>query len=107
MADRTVLPHHGSGGSRRVTTEPSRVVARADERLPMGDVANLLGGREVLAMAQADVVAARERTRQKRLAWLAVTIGIPALFLWYRILDGRPFNVFALPNVGGDPLLLI
>jgi cell division protease FtsH len=73
----------------------------------MGDVAKLLGGREVLAMAQADVLAVRERNRTRRLIWLAAIVGTPAAFLWYRILAGRPFNIFAVPHIGGDPLLWV
>jgi cell division protease FtsH len=73
----------------------------------MRDVAKLLGGREVLAMAQADVLAVRERNRMRRLMWLSALVGFPAAFLWYRIFSGRPFNIFAVPHIGGDPLLWV
>ncbi len=73
----------------------------------MSDVAKLLGGREVLALSQADVFAVRERSRRRRLIWLGVLIGIPTALLWYRFLSGRPFNVFAVPHLGGDPLIWV
>src|SRR5207247_10595831 len=52
----------------------------------MSDVAELLGGRDVLALGQADVLAVRERNRRRRLLWLGTIGGVPAAFLWYRIL---------------------
>ncbi|MGH2725407.1 MAG: AAA family ATPase, partial [Actinomycetota bacterium] len=73
----------------------------------MSDVAKLLGGREVLALSQADVMAVRERNRRRRLIWLATLMAIPATLLWYRIADGRPFNVFAVPQIPGDPLIWV
>src|ERR1051325_8567991 len=73
----------------------------------MSDVAQLLGGRDVLALAQADVLAVRERNRRKRLLWLGTIVGVPAGLLWYRIIAGRPFNVFAFPHIGADPLIWV
>ena len=73
----------------------------------MSDVATMLGGREVLALAQADVMVVRERNRRRRLLWLSTVIGIPSAFLWYRIVADRPFNIFALPHFGGDPLIWV
>jgi cell division protease FtsH len=52
----------------------------------------------------ADVGRARESRRRDRLKMVAVVVGLPAAFLWYRLLSGHPFNVFALPHI--DPLLL-
>lgn len=52
----------------------------------------------------ADVGRARENRRRNRLKTAAVVLGLPTAFLWYRLLSGHPFNVFALPHV--DPLLL-
>jgi ATP-dependent Zn protease len=71
----------------------------------MSDAAKLLGSHEVLAMSQADVMAVRERFRRRRLVWLGALVGVPAAFLWYRIATGRPFNVFALPSFGADPII--
>ncbi|MGH2793156.1 MAG: AAA family ATPase, partial [Actinomycetota bacterium] len=73
----------------------------------MSDVAKLLGGREVLALANRDVLAVRERSRRRRLIWLGSLIGIPTALLWYRIIIGRPFNIFAVPHIGGDPLIWV
>ena len=80
----------------------------ADEKgTAVGDVAKLLGGRDVLALSQADVMAVRERNRRRRLIWLGTLVGVPTALLWYRILDGRPFNVFAVPHFPGDPLIWV
>ncbi len=62
-------------------------------------------GRSVVSARTADVGVSREVKRRKRLWTMALVLGIPALFLWVRIIDGRPFNLFALPHV--DPLLLM
>ncbi len=71
-----------------------------------GSVASRLGGR-LVAAASADVGAARERARLRRLARLAAFLAVPLIFLWYRLLDGRPFSVFALPSPPSDPLLVL
>jgi ATP-dependent Zn protease len=73
---------------------------------------NLLGRPELLTASLTDPAAAREKIRRKRLWKLFVVIGIPAAFLWFRIADGRPFNVFAVPSFGPNaapyiPLILI
>ena len=52
----------------------------------------------------ADVGRSREELRRSRLLRLIVWVGLPTAFLWYRIIDGRPFDLFRLPSV--DPLLL-
>src|SRR5690242_9967355 len=57
------------------------------------------GGLGVLSAHATDVGVDRERRRRRLLAKVAVLIAIPAAFLWYRVLDGRPFNIFALPHV--------
>jgi len=46
-----------------------------------------------------DVGASRERLRRRRLRTLTVILGVPAGFLWLRILRNDPFNVFALPHI--------
>ena len=51
---------------------------------------------------KADVFVARERRRRRRLAVVAWVLAPAVLFLWYRILDGRPFNPLALPSLPGD-----
>ncbi len=62
-------------------------------------------GRTVVNARTADVGVSRESRRRRRLWTLAVVLAIPTVFLWARIVDGRPFNLFALPDV--DPLLLM
>ena len=57
------------------------------------------GGATVLRAGAADVGASRETSRRRRLWRLAGIAGLPTAYLWYRLLDGRPFNVFALPHV--------
>ncbi len=64
-------------------------------------VAARLGGGLINAVS-ADVGMAREHARRQRLAGLATILGVPLAFLWYRILSGAPFNVFALPSLGDD-----
>jgi ATP-dependent Zn protease len=69
------------------------------------EVVQRLGSREVLALAQADVLGVRERHRRRRLITLGLFVGLPAAFFWYRIAVGRPFNIFQLPHFGGDTIL--
>ena len=67
-------------------------------------VAAALGGVAVMEARHADVGARREAKRRKRLWTLAALLALPTAFLWYRILDGRPFDVFALPDLGPDAI---
>ena len=69
-------------------------------------IAAQLGGALVTA-AGADVGASRERVRRARLRTLAIVLGVPTLFLWYRILDGRPINLVQAPPMPQDPVLWI
>jgi cell division protease FtsH len=69
-------------------------------------VAAALGGALVSAHA-ADVGAARERARRLRLRTLAIVLGVPTAFLWYRIVDGRPVNLLQLPPIPEDPVLYV
>src|SRR5512145_2618792 len=50
----------------------------------------------------ADVGRSREVLRRKRLLTVVLVVGLPAAYLWYRILSGDPLNLFNLPSV--DPL---
>ena len=69
-------------------------------------VAARLGGGLVDALT-ADVGAARERARRRRLTVLALLLFPVLAFLWGRILMGAPFNVFALPNPPEDWVIYI
>ncbi|MDP9021370.1 MAG: AAA family ATPase [Actinomycetota bacterium] len=75
-------------------------------------VASRLGGALIDARV-ADVGAARERARRRRLTALAVVLGVPTVYLWARILRGDPVNFFRTPQLPDDwvvyliPLLLI
>jgi len=42
---------------------------------------------------------ARESRRRRRLWLLAAVLGAPTAYLWWRLADGRPFNVFAFPHI--------
>ena len=65
----------------------------------MGEISKLLGQQQVLEMAQADVRHVRERSRKRRLWTLALILALPTAFFWYRIMDGRPFNLFQTPTI--------
>jgi cell division protease FtsH len=69
-------------------------------------VASVLGG-GLVAASGADVGQAREGARLRRLRSLALYMSVPLAFLWYRILDGRPFDVLRLPSMPEDPILYI
>ncbi|HEX3824283.1 MAG TPA: AAA family ATPase [Mycobacteriales bacterium] len=73
-----------------------RAPAMAD--LPMNPLL-ASGADTVLSVADADVGVKRESQRRNRLWRLAAWVGIPAAFLWWRILDHRPFDVLAMPNI--------
>jgi cell division protease FtsH len=60
---------------------------------------------DVLDAAKADVGRTRERAREYRLMRLGILLELPASFLWYRIFDHRPFNVFSMPGISGVFLL--
>jgi cell division protease FtsH len=69
-------------------------------------VAAALGGALVRA-SNADVGTARERARLRRLRNLALVLGLPTAFLWYRILIGEPLNLLAGPGMPDDPILYV
>jgi ATP-dependent Zn protease len=53
----------------------------------------------VMSLTAADVGRKRESQRRRRLWRVATYVGIPTAFLWWRILGGRPFDVFNMPHV--------
>jgi ATP-dependent Zn protease len=67
-------------------------------------------GDAVLSVSGADVGMKRESQRRRRLWRLATYVGIPAAFLWWRIFDNRPFDVFNFPHINWliwGPMILI
>lgn len=92
---------------RTKNTASTTNAATASPSTASGSVAAMLGRRDVLALAQGDVLAVRERSRRKRLITVGIMFAIPTSFLWYRIADGRPFNIFAPPTfIPHDPILI-
>lgn len=62
-----------------------------------------LSSASVLRVGDADVGENREHQRRRRLRSMALWLGIPAAFLWLRILLGNPVHI-GLPDI--DPVLL-
>ncbi|HEX5018537.1 MAG TPA: AAA family ATPase [Actinomycetes bacterium] len=57
----------------------------------------------VLRAGDADVGESREQQRRRRLRSLALWMGIPAAYLWWRIISGNPIE-WGLPSI--DPIYL-
>ena len=68
-------------------------------------VAAQLGG-GLISAASADVGAAGERARQRRLRMLAAVLAVPCAWLWTRLLTGDPVQP-GLPSMPQDPLLIL
>jgi cell division protease FtsH len=47
----------------------------------------------------ADVGASRERQRRRRLLGIVIFVGLPTAYMWWRIADGTPVNLFQLPTI--------
>ncbi len=60
-----------------------------------------------LRAGQADVGAARERSRRRRLTVLFLLLLLPAAYLWSRIISGDGLDVFSLSFPTLDPLVLL
>ena len=98
--------HSRSGGQGEIVSDTQRegsVESAAAETapslaLPLGGIGGILAARD------ADVGETRERQRRHRLRTIALWLGIPAIFLWYRIFIGQPFQP-GLPSI--DPFLLV
>jgi cell division protease FtsH len=82
-----------------VKSQTADAVGPAVMANPTAAAALFGGGLGVLSARQADVGNDREKRRRSLLIKIAVTMGIPTAFLWYRVADGRPFNVLALPHI--------
>jgi cell division protease FtsH len=83
----------------RAESKSAAVTAEAIARGHRSDQLSSVAGSTVMNADVADVGLARERSRRARLWRLTVMAAIPTGLLWYRILDHRPFNVFAFPHV--------
>jgi ATP-dependent Zn protease len=71
----------------------------------VNEAALVPAGTAVLDARQVDVGVARERARQHRLRTVAIVLGPPAAYLWWRILSGDPFTGISLPSL--DPFLVV
>lgn len=60
-----------------------------------------------LVASEADVGAARERRRQLALRRLALVLGLPMAWLWWRLLHGDPMDVRSWRLPAFDPFLLM
>ncbi|HET7529522.1 MAG TPA: AAA family ATPase [Mycobacteriales bacterium] len=58
-----------------------------------------MNGEAVMAISGADVGRNREELRRRRLTRIAIWVGIPAAFLWWRILSGHPVNLVRMPHI--------
>ncbi|MEP6697270.1 MAG: AAA family ATPase [Pseudonocardiales bacterium] len=70
-----------------------------EQQAAPGPAAEPFSGRSVVAAGGADVGIAREHRRLRRLWALAAVLGVPTGYLWWRLAERRPFNVFAVPSV--------
>ena len=66
---------------------------------PAGTLDPMLASAGLVSVHSADVGHNREVQRLRRLRNLAIVLGIPAAYLWYRAIVGRPFDVFAFPEI--------
>lgn len=76
-----------------------RIHSSAAEQAALKEPPTSTGLPDLLKARTADVGDTRERQRRRRLRNVAIFFGIPAAFLWFRLISGDPFNVFAFPEV--------
>ncbi|MGB9376643.1 MAG: AAA family ATPase [Mycobacteriales bacterium] len=67
--------------------------------MTQGPTSTAFSGSGLLTVRGVDVGADRESARLRRLWVLALVMALPAAYLWWRLAEGRPFNVFAVPHV--------
>jgi cell division protease FtsH len=84
----------------------SKTAALAQARAHRSDQLSSVAGNTVMDADIADVGLQRERTRRSRLWRISLIVGVPTALLWLRIVEHRPFNVFALPHVDAQMVAL-
>src|SRR5665213_1182361 len=82
-----------------VDDQQSRARAAELTRAHRSDQLSSVSGNTVMDADVADVGQQREHARRGRLWRLAALIAVPTALMWYRILEHRPFNVFAFPHI--------
>lgn len=80
-------------------------VVSATETATLAPAPQITALPQLIAARTADVGRNREKQRRRRLRTMAVVLGIPAVYLWFRLLTGDAFDFFQLPNI--DPLLVV
>jgi cell division protease FtsH len=80
------------------------IIASPAEGLALQERPSTSGIPDLVEARTADVGNTREKQRRRRLRTIAWVLGIPAAFLWFRLVTDDPFNVFAFPAV--DPLII-
>jgi cell division protease FtsH len=85
-----------------LSDQDSKVEQKSAEAVARGhrsDQLSSVAGDTVMNANVADVGLQRERTRRARLWRVTAIVALPTLLLWYRIVENRPFNVFAMPHL--------
>jgi ATP-dependent Zn protease len=82
-------------------TERDRVEATEEN---VSAAVSALSSASVMKIGDADVGQSREQQRRRRLRTLALWMGIPAAYLWFRILSGNAIE-WGLPSI--DPMYAI
>jgi cell division protease FtsH len=90
------------GGS---TTNTPSTTAAAPSEAPSSMLSQ--AGSGTLRADQADVGAARERSRRRRLLGLFLLLMVPAVYLWSRVIGGDGFDITNITMPTLDPLVLI
>jgi len=85
--------------ARAQAAELTRAQAAELTRAHRSDQLSSVSGSTVMDADVADVGQQREQARRGRLWRMSALIALPTALLWYRIVEHRPFNVFAFPHI--------